>query len=170
MMNARFNNNSAAPCCFASIEPNSSGNGNYSGNSHVQVLFTIHCPNGRIPDGFVAYLNNCIWTVGCQPKASAIQRSFQDVSRPANSKNITCRPTFDFNWFCNGLLYMMKDARKHENKLNYSEQRRHHSRIQIGTQPGGLMISYLPHSTDGYRTFFGEVRVPYGWGEQPQTI
>ena len=157
MMNEKFNNNSGAPCCFASIEPNNEG----TGNSHVQILFTIHCPNGNIPDGFVPYLNNCIWTVGCQPKCTSGRGRLEDVRIPASSKNITCRTSIDFRGFCYVLLYMMKDARSHDG-LSYPEQRDHHSLTQIGIQPGGLMISFLPQATDGYKTFFGQTRVLVG--------
>ncbi len=158
MMNERFNNNSGAPCCFASIEPNAAG----TGNSHVQLLFTIHCPNGGVPAGFIAYLNNCIWTVGVQPKCSSGQARLQDV-RIAPARNvINIRPYFDFNEFVSALLYMMKDKRQHNGSLSYSDQRVHHSRIKIGIQPGGLMISYLPQVKEGYKTFFGQTRVLAG--------
>ena len=158
MMNEKFNNNSGAPCCFASIEPNSEG----TGNSHVQILFTIHCPNGKIPDGFIAYLNNCIWTVGAQPKCNSARGRLQDVRISASSKNITCKPRIDFKDFCCTILYLMKDSRAHCMSLEHSAQRAHHSLTKIGIQPGGLMISYLPQVKDGYKTFFGQTRVVSG--------
>ena len=171
MMNEKFNNNSGAPCCFASLEPNKAGTDNSAPrNSHVQVLFTIHCPGGVMPDGFIPYLNNCIWTAGCQPKCQANQRRFEEVRIKANSKQITCRPSFDFNGFCHVLLYMMKDARAHSRHLEYQWQRDHHHRTQIGTQPGGLMISYLPQAKDGYKTFFGQTRVLVGRATTRNTV
>eukprot|EP00985_Skeletonema_marinoi_P024679 scaffold17398_cov155-Skeletonema_marinoi.AAC.6 len=149
-MNDKYNNN--APCCFATIEPNSTGNG-----SHVQVLFTFHATNGSRPEGFITYLNNATWSAGVQPKSSATRENMAQVSSPAARGQISTKCSFDYTEVCYALLYMMKDERSHSNSLKSRDQRSHHSQLRIGIQSGGLMISYLPHLKANYKSYFSRV-------------